>query len=139
MQKKGKVVEGTETEASDSQVESEDSNFETPRALKRGAAQSATFIPTDSNSDTEEIVDQERVNASEYHESELDNQQQQSESKSKSKLDKNVQNLEGSKRIDLTKVPRNANGKGKDKQAFRKVVEERRAFVAKEGRNHKVC
>jgi hypothetical protein len=69
--------------------------------------------------------------ASEYHESESDNQQQQSETESE--LDKNVQNLEGSKRINFTKVPRNANGK-KDKQAFRKDVEERRAFVAKEGK-----
>jgi len=101
VQKKGKVIEGTETEGSNSQVESEDSNFETPRALKRGAAPSAPFISTDNHSDTEDIVDQERVTASEYHESvtaaseyhesESDNQQQQSETESES--DKNVQNL----------------------------------------------
>jgi hypothetical protein len=65
VQKKGKVIEGTETEGSNSQVESEDSNFETPRALKRGTAPSAPFISTDNHSDTKDIVDQERVTASE--------------------------------------------------------------------------
>ena len=135
VQKNGKVVEGTETEGGNSQVESEDSNFETPRALKRGTDLSAPSISTDNDSDTVEIVDQERVSASEYQESQLDNQQQQSESESDS--DKNVQNLKGLKRIDLTKLPKNANGKGKgkDKQAFRKDVKERQALVAKQGKN----
>jgi hypothetical protein len=119
-QKKGRVFEEAESEDRLSQFESEDSNFVTPKALKRFASNSINDGATDNDSDTEEIISDGRASS----------QQSQYESDDRGS---NVQ--KNSSRIDLTKMHKNATTKGKDKKAFQKEVEQRRALVAKGGKN----
>ena len=132
VQKRGKVVIESESEDKDSQLESndrdsqfesddnsqfesEDSCFITPKAIK------GSVVPDDNESDTDssavEVICKGRAGSlqSEY-------ESDYRGTGSDARKDK----------IDLTKVLKNATTKGKDKKAFRKEVEERRALVAKE-------
>ena len=112
---KGKAVKVIETESEDG---TEDDEFQTPRALKRGPV-----ILSSDGSDSMEIAEMQ---------SDQEASEKESESIAENETQSDSQNF---KTIDLTKVNKNAMKAGKDKRAFRKRVKEERALVV----DNKVC
>lgn len=131
VQKKGKVVNVlSESE----QAESEDENFETPKALKKRVVDDPVEVvsSTDGSKFSDWVQDDSDTTNESKNDSESDNQLK----KSKRRMESNTFNSE-SRNIDLTKVRRNTTQKEKDKRAFRKEVKMRREET--QDINHKVC
>ena len=128
MQIKKRVVKESQNDGRDLQVESEDEDFETPKALRRNHP-IVLSSEDDENTDigTKFDPDQEMC-------SELDSQNKESEDEpdNLNKESEDERDLQEFRKIDLTKAhTRDAAKTKKDKRGFRKQVEEGQALVAK--------
>ena len=149
---KRKYVMRFESEEENSQIESEEDDFETPKALRKEV--STIRRPDDtsaSDSDFLEnaVVDQASNTRGAYAHGQNNESDDESgfympQAQSKNRLDdknkasKKDHDVQGLKTIDLTKIQKRATGT-KEKRAFRTEVEGRRALIEKEdGKNQKV-
>ena len=148
--KKNKNTRRFESEDGNSQIETEDDEYETPKALQKRAP--ATLPDSSSDSDSVGIVDsladpepewkgKNALNTESDDGSDIYEPQKKEKGKLGNKNKTSTRNhgdVQGSnlKTIDLAKMQKKAKGK-KDKKAFRKEVEERRAVTSKKER--KVC
>lgn len=127
-----KVITQSRSEEESSQIESEDDNFETPRALKTKVPTDAEFIPDPDFGETTDVDlttgvessersdgQNEEIDAAESDESDI--YERRSATKHK------AQEI---KTIDLAKMQK--KGTGKDKRAFRKEIGETRALIMKD-------
>ena len=136
---KKKVGEEPESEDMDSQGESEEDNFETPKALRK----KSWIISSDDPDFVEKAdkfdVDQEMTesdNQNKEGESGPDSRNNESGSESDNR-NGNELDLQEFRKVDFTKARRKTK---KDKKGFRKEVEERRALVGMGKTNNKrVC
>ena len=126
------VVEEPESKSGDSQDESKDSDYETPRALKKN--RKPPIILSSDDPDFMEKTDKfdremtsETESNGQNNESAYENKASEGES-DRERESENEMDSQGFRKVDLTK----AHGKAKkDKKAFRKEVEEKRAVVTR--------
>ena len=132
------VVEEPESKSEDSQDKSEDSDYETPRVLKKNrkppiilSSDDPDFVEKTDKFDRE--MTSETESNGQNNESVYENKASEGESDRKRESE-NKTDSQGFRKVNLTK----AHGKAKkDKKAFRKEVEEKRA-VATRMNNKKV-
>jgi len=129
MQIKKEVVEESENDGRDLQVESED-DFETLKPLKRNHLIMLSSEDDDLWENTD--IGRTKFDSDEEMPSESDSQNKESEDEldNLNKESEDERDLQGFQKIDLTKAhTRNGAKKKKDKRGFRKQVEERQALV----------
>ena len=143
--KKRNYTKWIETEDEDSQLDHDEVEYETPKALKKRAPVSIPDPDSSSDTDSVEFVDS---HADPDHEwkgederyTESDNGsdiyvvQKKRTDKSGNKKKPNRGDVQEFKSIDLAKMQKKAKGGIKEKKAFRKQVDEKRAVISKKDR-----